>query len=132
MRCEHRGPLKLMAHRPIVIDGAAGVESGLSNDYGGDGDCVDQVVELTAPPRPGARDKDAVRHRVVDMHFFTRWFTHRSAPPLHHVGIKNSLWRYDRPCSPLGAARFSNDASVALKILGIDFGFLEGDFLTLS
>ena len=64
-----------MAHRPIAIDGAGadgsaegagGVEPGPSNDHGGCGACIDQVVVPTAPPRPSARDKDAVRHRVVN------------------------------------------------------------------
>ena len=64
-----------MAHRPIAIDGAGadgsaggagGVEPGPSNDHGGCGACMDQVVVPTAPPRPSARDKDAVRHRVVN------------------------------------------------------------------
>ena len=64
-----------MAHRPIAIggagadgsaEGAGGVEPGPSNDHGGCGACMDQVVVPTAPPRPSARDKDAVRHRVVN------------------------------------------------------------------
>ena len=64
-----------MAHRPIAIDGAGadgssegagGVEPCSSKDHGGDGACIDQVVVPTAPPRPSARDKDAVRHRVVN------------------------------------------------------------------
>ena len=33
---------------------------------GGCGACIDQVVVPMAPPRPSARDKDAVRHRVVN------------------------------------------------------------------
>ena len=69
-----RGLLQLMAHRPIAIDGAGvdgiaedagGVASGPSNDHGGGGACIDQVVVPTAPPRPSARDNDAVRHRVM-------------------------------------------------------------------
>ena len=65
----------LMAHQIIAIDGAGadgsaegagGVEPGPSNDHGGCGACIDQVVVPTAPPRPSARDKDAVRHRVVN------------------------------------------------------------------
>ena len=64
-----------MAHRLIAIDGAGadgsaegagGVEPGPSNDHGGCGVCIDRVVVPTAPPRPSARDKDAVRHRVVN------------------------------------------------------------------
>ena len=64
-----------MAHRPITIDGAGadgsaegvgGVEPGPSNDHGGDGFCIDQVVVSTAPPRKSARDKDAFRNRVVN------------------------------------------------------------------
>ena len=64
-----------MAHRPIAIggagadgsaEGAGGVEPGPSNDHGGCGVCIDRVVVPTAPPRPSARDKDAVRHRVVN------------------------------------------------------------------
>ena len=64
-----------MAHRPIAIDGAGadgnaegtgGVASGPSNDHGGVGACTDQVIVPTAPPRPSARDKDAVRHRIVN------------------------------------------------------------------
>ena len=64
-----------MAHRPIAIDGAGaddsaegagGVEPGPSNDHGGDEARIDQVVVPTARPRPSARDKDAVRHRVVN------------------------------------------------------------------
>ena len=64
-----------MAHRPIAIDGAGAdgsaegagsVEPGPSNDHGGCGACIDEVVVSTAPPRPSARDKDAVRHRVVN------------------------------------------------------------------
>ena len=64
-----------MAHRPIAIDGAGadgnaegagGVEPGPSNDRGGDRACIDQVVVPTVPPRPSARDKDAVCHRVVN------------------------------------------------------------------
>ena len=52
-----------MAHRPIVIDGAGaygsaegagGVEPGLSNDRGGEGTCIDQVVVTMAPLRPSA------------------------------------------------------------------------------
>ena len=52
-----------MAHRPIAIggagadgsaEGAGDVESGPSNDHGGDGACIDQVVVPTAPPRPSA------------------------------------------------------------------------------
>ena len=61
-----------MAHRPIAIDGAGAdgsaegaVDPCPSNDHGGDGACIDQVVVPTAPPRPSARDKDAVSHRVV-------------------------------------------------------------------
>ena len=47
-----------MAHRPIAIDGAGadgsaegagGVEPGPSNDHGGDGACIDQVVVPTTP-----------------------------------------------------------------------------------
>ena len=45
---------------------SGGVEPGPSNDHGGDGACIDQVVVRTAPPRPSARDKDAVSHRVVN------------------------------------------------------------------
>ena len=69
------GLLQLMAHRPIAIDGAGadgsaegagGVEPGPSNDHGGCGACINQVVVPTAPPRPSARDKNAVRHRVVN------------------------------------------------------------------
>ena len=46
-----------MAIRPIAIDGAGadgsaesagGVEPGPSNDHGGDGTCIDQVVVPTA------------------------------------------------------------------------------------
>ena len=64
-----------MAHRPITTDGAGadgsaegagGAEPGLSNDHGGCGACIDQVVVPTAPPRPCARIKDAVHHRVVN------------------------------------------------------------------
>ena len=70
-----KGLLQLMAHRPIAIDGAGadgsaegagGVEPGPSNDHGGCGACINQVVVPTAPPRPSARDKNAVRHRVVN------------------------------------------------------------------
>jgi len=48
-----------MAHRPIAIDGAGtdgsaegagGVQSGPSNDHGGDWACIDQGVVPTAPP----------------------------------------------------------------------------------
>ena len=65
----------LMAHQIIAIDGAGadgsaegagGVEPGPSNDHGGCGACIDQVVVPMAPPRPSARDKDAVRHPVVN------------------------------------------------------------------
>ena len=65
-----------MAHRPIAIDSAGadgsaedagGVEPGSSNDHGGCGACIDQVVVPTTP-RPSAFDKDAVRHRVVNDH----------------------------------------------------------------
>ena len=64
-----------MAHRPIAIDGAGadgstvgprGVEPGSSNDHGGDGVCIDQVVIPTTPPCPGARDKYVVRNRLVN------------------------------------------------------------------
>ena len=63
-----------MVHRPIAIDDAGadgsaegiGVEPGPSNGHGGCGACIDQVVVPTAPPRPSACDKDAVRHRVVN------------------------------------------------------------------
>ena len=64
-----------MAHRPIAIDGAGadgssegagGVEPCSSKDHGGDGACIDQVVVPTAPPRPCARNRDAVHHRVVN------------------------------------------------------------------
>ena len=34
--------------------------------HGGCGACIDQVVVPTAPTRPSASDKDAVRHRVVN------------------------------------------------------------------
>ena len=71
-----RGLLQLMAHRPIAIDGArsdgstdvaGNVEPGPSNDpHGGDGACTDQVAVTKAPPRPSARDKDAVRHLGVN------------------------------------------------------------------
>ena len=63
-----------MAHRPIAIggagadgsaEGAGGVEPGPSNDHGGCGACMDQVVVPTAPPRPSACH-EAVRHRVVN------------------------------------------------------------------
>ena len=63
-----------MAHRHIAIDGAGtdgsaegagGVEPGPSNDLGGCGACIDQVVVPTVPSRPSARDEDAVCHRVV-------------------------------------------------------------------
>ena len=46
-----------MAHRPVAIDGAGadgsaervgGVEPGPSNNNGGDGACIDQVVVPTA------------------------------------------------------------------------------------
>ena len=66
-----------MAHRPIAIDGAGadgsaegagGIEPAPSNDQGGCGACIDQVVVPAAPPRPSARAKDAVRHRVVNEH----------------------------------------------------------------
>ena len=69
------GLLQHMAHRPIAIDGAGadgspddtgGVEPCSSNDHGGCGSCIDQVVVPTAPARPSARDKDAVRHRVLN------------------------------------------------------------------
>ena len=63
-----RGLLQLMAHRPIAIDGAGGVEPGPSNEHGGCGACIDQVVVPTAPPRPSARDKHAVRRCVVNEH----------------------------------------------------------------
>ena len=77
-RCEQRGLLQLMAHRPIAIDGAGADGSaevlaalnqpGPSNDTAvmEPAACIDQVVVPTAPPRPSARDKDAVRHRVVN------------------------------------------------------------------
>ena len=64
-----------MAHRPVAIDGAGadgsaegagGVETGPSNDHGGDEAAIDQLVVPRAPPRPSARDKDAVRHRAVN------------------------------------------------------------------
>ena len=64
-----------MAHRPIAIDGAGadgsaeragGVEPGPSNDHGGCGACIDQVVVPMTPPRPSARDKNAVHHRAVN------------------------------------------------------------------
>ena len=64
-----------MAHRPIAIDSAGadgsaedagGVEPGSSNDHGGCGACIDQLVVPRAPARPSARDKDAVGHRVVN------------------------------------------------------------------
>ena len=66
-----------MVHRPITIDGAGadgsvkgagGVEPGPSNGHGGDGVCIDQVVVPTALPRTSARDKDMVRHPVVNKH----------------------------------------------------------------
>ena len=50
-----------MTHRPIAIDGAGddgsaegagGVERGTSNDHGGCGACIDQVVVPTASPGP--------------------------------------------------------------------------------
>ena len=62
-------------HRPIAIDGAGtdgsaegagSVEPGPSCDHGGNGACIIQVVVPTAPPRPSARDKDAVRYRVLN------------------------------------------------------------------
>ena len=74
LRTESGLLLQLMAHRPITIDGAGadgstegagGAEPGSSNDHGGCGACIDQVVVLTAPPRPSARNRDAVNHRVV-------------------------------------------------------------------
>ena len=64
-----------MAHGSIAIDGAGpdgsaegadGVEPGPSNDHGGCGAFIDQVVVPTAPPRPSARDKAAVHHREVN------------------------------------------------------------------
>ena len=64
-----------MAHGSIAIDGvgpdgsaegADGVEPGPSNDHGGCGAFIDQVVVPTAPPRPSARDKAAVHHREVN------------------------------------------------------------------
>ena len=64
-----------MAHRPIAIDGAGadgsaegagGGEPGPSNGHGCDGARIDQVVVPTTPPRPSARDKDAVRRRLVN------------------------------------------------------------------
>ena len=67
--------LQLTAHRSIAIDGAGaggstkgagGVAPGPSKDHGGDGACLEKVVVATAPPRPSARDKNAVRHRVVN------------------------------------------------------------------
>ena len=70
-----RGLLQLMAHRPNAIDGAGadgsaegagGVEPDPSNDHGGCGTCIDQVVVPTAPPPLIAGDKDAVCHRVVN------------------------------------------------------------------
>ena len=68
-----RGLLHLIAHRPIdgagadgSAEGAGGAEPGPSNDHGGNRACIDQVVVPTAPPRSSARDKDAVRHRVVN------------------------------------------------------------------
>ena len=70
-----RGLFQLMAHRPIAIDGAGadgsaegagGVEPGPSNDHGGCGDGIDKVLVPTAPPRPSARDEDAVHQRVLN------------------------------------------------------------------
>ena len=58
-----RGLLQLMAHRPIVIDGAGadgsaegagGVDSGPSNDHGSCGACVHQVVVFRLPLLAGA------------------------------------------------------------------------------
>ena len=84
-----------MAHRPITNEsagangsdkGAGGVELGPSNDHGGDGARVDQVVVPTASPRPRARDKDAVhpvRHRGVN---------ERPSPRNLSTGCGNILW----------------------------------------
>ena len=56
-----RSLVQLIAHRPLAIDragadgsaeGAGGVEPGPSNDHGGDGACIDQVLVSTAPRRP--------------------------------------------------------------------------------
>lgn len=72
--------MQLTAHQPIAIDGGAGADGsargsavgsagvvpGPSNDHGGGGACIDQVVVPTALPRPDARDKCAVHHRVVN------------------------------------------------------------------
>ena len=74
-RCEHtaRGLLRLMAHQPIKIDcagadgrggGAGSAEPGLSTDQGSVEASVEQVAVPSAPPRPSARDKAAVRYRV--------------------------------------------------------------------
>ena len=68
------GLLQLMVHRPITdgaaadisAEGAGGAEPGPSNGHGGCGACIDQVVVPTAPPRPCARNRDAVHHRVVN------------------------------------------------------------------
>ena len=83
-----------MAHRPIAIDGAGaddsaegagGVEPGPSNDHGGDEARIDQVVVPTARPRPSARDKDAVRHRVVNERRLPK-------PPNPSTGCGKVLW----------------------------------------
>ena len=74
-RCEHteRGLLQLMTHRPIAIDcagtdgrakSAGSAQTGLSTDRVSVGASVEQGAVPSAPPRPSARDKAAVRYRV--------------------------------------------------------------------
>ena len=83
-----------MAHRPIAIDGAGAdgsakgagdVEPGPSRDHSGNGACINQVVVPTAPPHSSARDKDAVRHRVVN----ERWLL---KPPKFQHWVWNTSW----------------------------------------
>ena len=65
--------LQLMAHQPIANDcagangmaeGAGSAEPGLSTDQGSVGASVEQVAVPSAPPRPSARNKEAVRYHV--------------------------------------------------------------------
>ena len=82
-----------MAHRPIAIDGggadgsaevAGGVEPRPSNDRGGDGACVDRLVVPTASPRPSARIKYVVGHRVVNERRLPN-------PPNPSTGVGNTM-----------------------------------------
>ena len=55
-----------MSHQPIAVnsagadgsaEGSGAVEHGPSNDHGGNGACIDQVVVPMASPRPNAHFK---------------------------------------------------------------------------